>query len=170
VWVTDLIYVATWGGSVYAALVIDAFSRRIVSRRVSPSLRNGLALAALEQALYVRPNTQQLVHHSDRGCAVPLDPVQDRLRKTGILPSVRSVGDSYDNALSEGIVGLCKSEAIRCLGPRRNLEDVEFETLDWVDWFNNKRLLEPIGYAPPAEFKELHYQRQEAPALMAGLT
>ena len=94
----------------------------------------------------------------------------DRLRKTGILPSVRSVGDSYDNALSEGIVGLCKSEAIRCLGPRRNLEDVEFETLDWVDWFNNKRLLEPIGYAPPAEFKELHYQRQEAPALMAGLT
>ena len=169
-WVADLTYVATWAGFVYVAFVIDAFSRRIVSWRVSQSLRSDLALDALEQALYARPDTHGLVHHSDRGVQYLSIRYTDRLREAGIEPSVGSVGDSYDNALAETIIGLYKTEVIRWLGPWRNVEDVELETLNWVDWFNNERLLEPIGYVPPTEFEELHYQRQEGLALVAGLT
>ena len=153
----------------YVAFVIDAFSRRIVGWRVSQSLRSDLALDALEQALYARPDTHGLVHHSDRGVQYLSIRYTDRLREAGIEPSVGSVGDSYDNALAETIIGLYKTEVIRWLGPWRNVEDVELETLVWVDWFNNERLLEPIGYVPPTEFEELHYQRQEGLALVAGL-
>jgi len=127
-------------------------------------------LNALEQALYARPFTQGLVHHSDRGVQYLSIRYTDRLREAGIEPSVGSASDSYDNALAETIIGLYKAEVIRRLGPRRNADHVEFETLCWVDWFNNKRLLEPIGYVPPAEFEESHYQRQEALAPAAGLT
>ncbi len=169
-WVADLTYVATWAGFVYVAFVIDAFSRRIVGWRVSQSLRSDLALDALEQALYARPDTHGLVHHSDRGVQYLSIRYTDRLREAGIEPSVGSVGDSYDNALAETIIGLYKTEVIRWLGPWRNVEDVELETLVWVDWFNNERLLEPIGYVPPAEFEELHYRKQEGLALVAGLT
>jgi len=169
-WVADLSYVASWAGFVYVAFVIDAFSRRIVGWRVSRSLRSDLALDALEQALYARPDTQQLVHHSDRGVQYLSIRYTERLAQAGIEPSVGSSGDSYDNALAETIIGLYKTEVIRPLGPWRNVDHVEFETLNWVDWFNRRRLLEPIGYIPPAEFEMVHYQNQQAPALVAGLT
>ncbi len=168
-WVADLTYVATWAGFVYVAFVIDVFSRRILGWRVSRSLRSDLALDALEQALYACPDIEQLVHHSDRGVQYLSIRYTERLVEAGIEPSVGSVGDSYDNALAETIIGLYKTEVIHQLGPWRNVDHVEFETLDWVDWFNNRRLLEPIGYIPPAEFEELYYQSQQAPALVAGL-
>jgi putative transposase len=168
-WAADLTYVATWSGFVYAAFVIDAYSRRIVGWRVSGSLRSDLALDALDQALYDRRDTESLVHHSDRGVQYLSIRYTERLAEAGIEPSVGSVGDSYDNALAESIIGLYKTEVIRHSGPWRNMEHVEFETLKWVDWFNNRRLLEPIGDVPPAEFEELHYVGQEAPAIVAGL-
>ncbi len=168
-WVADLTYVATWAGFVYVAFVIDVFSRRILGWRVSRSLRSDLALDALEQALYACPDIEQLVHHSDRGVQYLSIRYTERLVEAGIEPSVGSVGDSYDNALAEMLIGLYKTEVIHQLGPWRNVDHVEFETLDWVDWFNSRRLLEPIGYIPPAEFEELYYQSQQAPALVAGL-
>jgi transposase InsO family protein len=169
-WVADLSYVATWSGFVYVAFVIDVFSRMIVGWRVSRSLRSDLALDALEQALWARPVTKQLVHHSDRGVQYVSIRYTERLAEAGIEPSVGSVGDSYDNAMAEAIIGLYKTEVIHRLGPWRNVDHVEFETLDWVDWFNNRRLLEPIGNIPPVEFEELYYSNQQTPALVAGLT
>jgi len=144
-------------------------SRRIVGWRVSRSLRSDLALDALEQALYARGTTENLVHHSDRGVQYLSIRYTERLAEAGIEPSVGSVGDSYDNALAESIIGLYKTEVIEQLGPWNNMVAVEIETLGWVDWFNNRRLLEPTGYVPPAEFEELHYERQEGLAMVAGL-
>jgi transposase InsO family protein len=168
-WVADLTYVATWRGFVYVAFVTDVYSRRIVGWRVSNSLRSDLALDALEQALATRPDLGELVHHSDRGVQYLSIRYTERLADAGIEPSVGSVGDSYDNALAETIFGLFKTEVIRKSGPWRNLEEVEFATLEWVDWFNNRRLLEPIGNIPPAEFEALYDRRQEGPATGAGL-
>jgi len=168
-WVADLTYVATWSGFVYTAFVIDAYSRKIVGWRVSRSLRSDLALDALDQALYDRQHTESLVHHSDRGVQYLSIRYTERLKEAGIEPSVGSVGDSYDNALAETIIGLYKTEVIHHIGPWRGMEHVEFETLKWVDWFNNHRLLEPIGDIPPAEFEVLHYENQEAPVMVAGL-
>ena len=169
-WVADLTYVATWAGFVYVAFITDVFSRKIVGWRVSNSLRSDLALDALEQALHARSNVSQLVHHSDRGVQYLSIRYTERLAEAGIEPSVGSVGDSYDNALAETINGLYKAEVIRHRGPWRNLEDVEFATLEWVDWFNNRRLFGPIGNIPPAEFEALYDGIQEAPAMAAGLT
>ena len=169
-WVADLTYVATWRGFVYVAFVIDVFSRSIVGWRASSSLRSDLALDALEQALYARPDTDGLVHHSDRGVQYLSIRYTERLRKAGIEPSVGSVGDSYDNALAESVIGLFKTEVIRRRGPWHHLEAVEFATLEWVDWFNNRRLLEPIGYVPPVEFEKMYYRGQEGQAIVAGLT
>jgi len=168
-WVADLTYVATWSGFVYVAFVTDVFSRRIVGWRVSSSLRSDLALDALEQALHARSDLDGLVHHSDRGVQYLSIRYTERLAEMGIECSVGSKGDSYDNALAETINGLYKAEVIRPNGPWRNLEDVEFATLEWVDWFNNRRLLEPIGYVPPAEFEAMYDQRQGAPATEAVL-
>jgi transposase InsO family protein len=164
-WVSDLTYVATWRGFVYVAFVIDAFARRIVGWRVSSSLRTDLALDALEQALYDRlpaRHDNALIHHSDRGVQYLSIRYTERLAEAGIEPSVGSVGDSYDNALAESIIGLYKTELIRQRGPWRNLEDVEFATLTWVDWFNNRRLFEPIGNVPPAELELAYYQTDES--------
>jgi putative transposase len=169
-WVADLTYVKTKAGFVYVAFVVDVFSRRIVGWCVSTSLTSDLALDALEQALYARREPEDLIHHSDRGVQYLSIRYTERLAEAGIEPSVGSVGDSYDNALAESIIGLYKTEVIRKIGPWRNMEHVEFETLKWVDWFNNRRLLEPIGDIPPAEFEALHYQKLEAPAMVAGLT
>jgi len=169
-WVADLTYVATWSGFVYVAFVIDVYSRMIVGWRVSRSLRSDLALDALEQALHSRPGNKQLVHHSDRGVQYVSIRYTERLAEAGIEPSVGSVGDSYDNAMAETIIGLFKAEIIHRRGPWRGLDHVEFATLDWVDWFNNERLLEPIGYIPPVEFEELYYRDQEGLAAVAGLT
>ena len=169
-WVADLTYVVTWRGFVYVAFVIDVFSRSIVGWRASSSLRNDLALDALEQALYARPDTDGLVHHSDRGVQYLSIRYTERLREAGIEPSVGSVGDSYDNALAESVIGLFKTEVIRRRGPWHHLEAVEFATLEWVDWFNNRRLLEPIGYVPPVEFEKMYYREQEGQAIVAALT
>jgi putative transposase len=166
-WVSDLTYVATWQGFVYVAFVIDVFSRMIVGWRASRSLRTDLALDALEQALWARPDTHRLVHHSDRGVQYLSIRYTERLAEVGIEPSVGSVGDSYDNALAESVIGLYKTEVIRRRGPWKNLEAVEFATLEWVDWFNHRRLLEPIGNVPPAEFEEVYYRSQKAQVQVA---
>jgi putative transposase len=164
-WVADFTYVATWSGFVYVAFVIDVFARRIVGWRVSASLRTDFVLDALEQAIYdrCRNGTTDLVHHSDRGTQYLSMRYSHRLGDMGIAPSVGSRGDSYDNALAESVIGLFKTEVIRRQGPWRHLEAVEFATLAWVDWFNTRRLLEPIGYVPPAEY-EARYDQQAAVA------
>jgi putative transposase len=160
-WVSDFTYVATWRGFVFVAFVIDVFSRRIVGWRASASMRTDLALDALEQAIYDRcdDDTGDLVHHSDRGSQYLSIRYTERLADAGIECSVGSRGDAYDNALAETVIGLFKTEVIRQRGPWRSLEAVEFATLEWVDWFNHRRLLEPIGYLPPAEFEARYYQQ-----------
>jgi transposase InsO family protein len=161
-WVADLTYVATWCGFVYVAFVVDAFARRIVGWRVSNSLRTDIALDALEQALYDRRvEREELVHHSDRGVQYVSIRYTERLGEVGITPSVGSVGDSYDNALAETIIGLYKTELIRQRGPWKNIEEVEFATLSWVDWFNK------IGDVPPAEKEDAYYQQMEESAVAA---
>ena len=160
-WVADFTYVATWCGFVYVAFVIDVFARRIVGWRVSSSLVTDFVLDALEQAIYDRGAhaTNGLVHHSDRGTQYLSMRYTDRLADAAIAPSVGSRGDSYDNALAESIIGLFKTEVIRRTGPWKHLEAVEFATLEWVDWFNHRRLLEPIGYVPPAEYEARYYEQ-----------
>ena len=160
-WVSDFTYVATWRGFVYVAFVIDVFSRRIVGWRASASMRTDLALDALEQAIYDRcdDDTGDLVHHSDRGTQYLSIRYTERLADAGIELSVGSRGDAYDNALAETVIGLFKTEVIRRRGPWRSLEAVEFATLEWVDWFNHRRLLEPIGYVPPAEYEARYYEQ-----------
>ena len=147
----------------------DVFSRKIVGWRVSKSLRSDLALDALEQTLHARPDKEKLIHHSYRGVQYVSIRYTERLGEAGIEPSVGSVGDSYDNAMAETIFGPFKAEAIWPNGPWKGLKEVEFATLEWVDWFNNRRLLEPIGDMPPAEFEATYYERQEGSAREAGL-
>jgi putative transposase len=168
-WLSDVTYVATWAGFVYVAFVIDAFARRIVGWRASRTAHAGFVLDALEQALHDRRPLQGggLVHHSDRGAQYVSIKYTERLAKAGIEPSVGSVGDSYDNALAETINGLYKAEVIHRRGPWRSFETVEYATLEWVDWFNNRRLLEPIGNIPPAEAEERYYASLEQPAMAA---
>jgi putative transposase len=162
-WVADLTYVATWSGFVYVALVIDAFSRFIVGWQASRSLRTDLALDALEMAIWRRrAGLEGLVHHSDRGSQYLAIRYTERLAEAGAVTSVGSRGDSYDNALAETIIGLYKTELIRGRGPWKGLDEVEYATLEWVDWFNHRRLLEPIGHVPPAEF-EAAFWGEEAP-------
>ena len=163
-WVADLTYVATWSGFVYVAFVIDAFSRFLVGWQASRSLRTDLALDALEMAIWRRQaQLDGLVHHSDRGSQYLSIRYTERLAEAGAVTSVGSVGDSYDNALAETIIGLYKTELVRRRGPWKGLDQVEYATLEWVDWFNHRRLLEPIGYVPPAEF-EAAFRRQEDPS------
>jgi transposase InsO family protein len=167
-WVSDFTYVATWQGFVYVAFVIDVFVRRIVGWRVSRTAHAGFVLDALEQALHDRrPAKGNLTHHSDRGGQYLSIRYTERLLEAGIEPSVGSVGDSYDNALAETVIGLFKTEVIRRRGPWRSLEAVEYATLEWVDWYNTRRLLEPIGNVPPAE-AEARYYAQLEPAAMAA--
>jgi transposase InsO family protein len=168
-WVADITYVATWTGFVYVAFVIDVFSRCIVGWRVSNSLRSDLALDALEQALHARPHDDRLVHHSDRGVQYLSIRYTERLAAAGLERSVGSIGDSYDNALAESINGLYKTEVIRRRGPWRHIDAVEYATLEWVDWFNHRRLLEPIGHVPPAEYEAAYYRTQQSQAGEAGL-
>jgi len=153
-WVADLTYVTTWSGFVYVALVIDAFSRFVVGWQASRSLRTDLALDALEMAIWRRQaQLEGLVHHSDRGSQYLSIRYTERLAEAGAVTSVGSRGDSYDNALAETIIGLYKTELVRRRGPWKGIDEVEYATLEWVDWFNHRRLLEPIGYVPPAEFE-----------------
>jgi len=158
-WLSDFTYVATWAGFVYVAFVIDAYARRIVGWRASRTAHASFVLDALEQALHDRRPAHRagLIHHSDRGSQYVSIKYTERLADPGIEPSVGSVGDSYDNALAETINGLYKAEVIHRRGPWRSFEAVEFATLEWVDWFNNRRLLEPIGNIPPAEAEAAYY-------------
>lgn len=158
-WVADFTYVAKWTGFVYVAFVIDVFSRGIVGWRVARTMQTELVLDALEQALWARRDTDGLVHHSDRGSQYLSIRYSERLAAVGIEPSVGRRGDAYDNALAETIIGLYKTEVIRHRGPWRTIDMVEYVTLEWVDWFNNRRLLEPIGDIPPVE-GEIQYYRQ----------
>jgi putative transposase len=168
-WVADLTYVATWSGFVYVALVIDAFSRFLVGWQAARSLRTDLALDALEMAIWRRQaQLEGLVHHSDRDSQYLSIRYTERLAEAGAVTSVGSRGDSYDNALAETIIGLYKTELVRRRGPWRGIDDVEYATLEWVDWFNHRRLLEPIGYVPPAEF-EAAFRREENPSYSARL-
>jgi putative transposase len=168
-WVADLTYVATWAGFVYVALVIDAFSHFLVGWQASRSLRTDLALDALEMAIWRRQaQLDGLVHHSDRGSQYTSIRYTERLAEAGAVTSVGSRGDSYDNALAEIIIGLYKAELIRRRGPWKGIDQVEYATLEWVDWFNHRRLLAPIGHVPPAEF-EAAYHRREDPSRTTGL-
>jgi putative transposase len=162
-WVADLTYVATWSGLVYVALVVDAFSRFLVGWQASRSLRTDLALDALEMAVWQRHgDLEGLVHHSDRGSQYLSIRYTERLAEAGAACSVGSRGDSYDNALAETIIGLYKTELIGRRGPWKGIDEVEYATLEWVDWCNHRRLLEPIGSVPPAEF-EAAFRREEDP-------
>jgi transposase InsO family protein len=166
-WVADFTYVPTWSGFVYVAFVIDVFARKIVGWRVSKTAHASFVLDALEQAVHDRRPCGGLVHHSDRGAQYLSITYTERLAEAGIEPSVGSVGDSYDNALAECINGLYKAEVIHRKGPWRSLEAVEYATLEWVDWYNNRRLLEPIGNIPPAEAEANYYAAQEPRAMAA---
>jgi transposase InsO family protein len=167
-WVADITYVSTWRNSVvYVAFVIDVFARRIVGWRVLSSLKTDIVLDALEQALYARTGTKGLIHHSDRGSQYLSIRYTERLAEVGIESSVGSVGDSYDNALAESIIGLFKTEVIRRRGPWKTIDEVEYATCEWVDWYNNRRLLESIGDIPPAELEQAYYEQQEGHAKAA---
>ena len=168
-WVADFTYVATWRGFVHVAFIVDVFARVIVGWRVSTSMQTDLVLDALEQAIHDRRPTEPLVHHSDRGSQYLSIRYSDRLLEAGIDASVRTVGDSYDNALAETVIGLFKTEVIRRCGPWRNVDEVEFAVLEWVDWWNNKRLLARLGYVPPVEFESSYHQLNNTPAEKAGL-
>ena len=166
-WVSDFTYVATWRGFVYVAFVIDVFARRIVGWRASTSMRSDLALDALEQALYDRETDAGLIHHSDRGVQYLAIRYTERLAEAGIEPSVGSRGDAYDNALAETVIVLYKTEVIYHLGPWKGFEEVEYATLEWVAWYNSQRLMEPLGYLPPAEYEEQYHRAQaDLPALV----
>ena len=169
-WLADFTYVATWRGFVYVAFVIDAFSRRIVGWRAHTTMKTDLVLDALEQALHDRETDAALVCHSDRGSQYVSMRYTERLATAGVAPSVGSVGDAYDNALAESVIGLFKTEVIRRRGPWRGFDDVEYATLEWVAWFNQQRLLEPLGYLSPAMFEEQFYRPQAAPVAALALT
>ena len=160
-WVADITYVATWSGFVYVAFITDVYSRYIVGWRVLKSMKTDLILEALEQAMWARGKPQGVTHHSDRGSQYLSIHYTDRLMEAGFKVSVGSIGDSYDNAMAESINSLYKAELIHKDGPWRGLDDVERETLNWVDWFNNRRILEPIGDMPPAEYELMYYQNPE---------
>jgi putative transposase len=158
-WVADFTYIATWSSFVYVAFVIDVFLRMIVGGREARSMSAELTLDALEQALWARKAKGNLIHHSDRGSQYLSIRYSECLTEAGIKASVGIVGDGYDNALAETINGLFEAEVIHRRGPWRGLDAVEYATLEWVDWFNNRRLLEPIGNLPPAEF-EISYNNE----------
>lgn len=163
-WVADITYVSTWTGFVYVAFVVDVFSRHIVGWRVLKSMQTDLVLDALEQALWARGKPKGVTHHSDRGSQYLSIRYSERLAEAGFNASVGSVGDSYDNALAETINGLYKAEVIHKDGPWKGMDDVERATLTWVNWFNNHRLLGPIGHIPPVEYEMMYYQSKSADA------
>jgi putative transposase len=170
-WVSDFTYVSTWQGWLYVAFVVDVFARRIVGWRVSVTMNTDFVLDALEQALYARQpdKTEDLIHHSDRGSQYVSIRYTERLGEAGIDPSVGSKGDSYDNALAETINGLYKAELIHHRrGPWKSMESVELATLEWVSWFNHQRLMEPLGYIPPAEAEANYYRQLNSQAAMAA--
>jgi putative transposase len=166
-WVADFTYCSTWSGMVYTAFVIDVFSRRIVGWRIAQSMTTDLPLDALEMALWARnERLVNLVHHSDRGSQYTAIRYTERLIEAGANCSVGTTGDSYDNALAESVIGLYKTELFRRQGPWRTIDDLEIATLEWVDWYNHRRLHTACDNLPPAEYEALYYQEKE-PATVA---
>ena len=159
-WIADLTYVRTWSGFVYVAFVIDVFSRHIVGWHVSNSLHSSIAINALGQALWARDPDNGLIHHSDRGVQYLSIRYTERLAEAGAVSSVGSKGDSYDNAMAESVIGLYKTELVRRKGPWRGVDDLEFATMEWVDWFNKRRLFSALNYVPPVEFEANSYCSQ----------
>lgn len=156
--VSDFTYVATWSGTVYVAFVIDVFSRFIVGWQAATTMRTELVLDALEMAIWRRNGLLDgLVHHSDAGAQYTSIRYTNRLADAGAAPSIGSIGDSYDNALAESTIGLYKTELIRRRGPWRGLDQVELATLEYIDWFNHRRLHSEIGDVPPAELEATYY-------------
>ena len=166
-WVADFTYVATWSGFVYVAFVIDVYARYIVGWRVSRSMKTELVLDALEPALWARRNRRGLIHHSDRGSPYLSIRYSGRWADAGVEASVGTTGDSYDKAMAESVIGLFKTEGIRHRGPWTGVDEVEYATLEWVDWFNHRRLLQPIGDIPPVEREQAYYRQQSESALAA---
>jgi len=166
-WVADLTYVKTFTGWVYVAFIIDVFSRAIVGWQASTSLRSDLAIDALEMAIFSRNgrDLSHVIHHSDRGVQYLSIRYSERLGEAEIVASVGSKGDSYDNALAESFNGLYKTELIHRKGPWRNIEHVEWATLNYVDWFNNRRIHESLDYVPPVEFEAHYYDSSESESL-----
>ena len=148
----------------YVAFVVDVFSRRIVGWRAHTTVRTDLVLDALAQALHDRELEGRLIVHTDRGSQYVAMRYTSRLADAGAAPSVGSAGDAYDNALAESIIGRYKTEVIHRRGPWKGFDDVEYATLEWVAWFNTRRILEPLRYVSPAEFEEQYYRTQAAPA------
>jgi putative transposase len=171
-WVADFTYVPTWSGMVYVAFVIDAYSRQILGWRAATTMRTALVIDALEQALWARRrdgrgSLAELVHHHDAGSQYTSIAFTERLAAAGAQPSVGSVGDAYDNALAETVIGLYKTELIKPRGPWRTCEQVEIATLHYVDWFNRQRLFEACGDIPPTELETAYY-RQNTSLAEAG--
>ena len=166
-WVADFTYVATNQGFVYTAFIIDVFARRIVGWKVAKHMDTDLVMDALEQALYARNKPKHVIHHSDRGSQYLSIRYTERLQAAQLTASVGTTGDSYDNALAETVNGLYKTEVIHHQKPWRRMVDVELATLNWVDWFNNRRLLSSIGYVPPAEFEMAYYRQLKESAKVA---
>jgi transposase InsO family protein len=169
-WVADFTYVRTRQGFAYSAFIVDVYSRRIVGWNVASHMRSELVLTALEQALHVRRERGELIHHSDNGRQYLSIAYSGKLLEAGIRPSTGSVGDSYDNALAESIIGLYKTELIRRQGPWRSIQELELATLAWVHWFNNRRLMGPLGHTPPQQYEEDWYSRQHSNPNRAGTT
>jgi putative transposase len=164
-WVVDFTYVPTWVGFVYVAFCIDVYSRLITGWRSSTSMNTDLVLDALEMGIWQRTrqgrSLEGLVHHSDAGSQYTSIRYTERLAEAGAKPSIGSVGDSYDNAMAESVIGLFKTELIRRHGPWRGPDAVEIATLEWVDWFNNRRLFAALGNIPPAEAEADYYRTTE---------
>ena len=169
-WVADLTYCATWSGMVYTAFVIDVFSRRIVGWRTAYSMTTDLPLDALDMAIWARDDRlDHLVHHFDRGSQYTAIRYTDRLVDAGAKCSVGTTGDSYDNALAESVIGLYKAELIRKRGPWRTIDDIEIATLEWVDWYNQRRLHSAIGNVPPAEYEASYYAQEESAKVVSAI-
>jgi len=154
-WVADITYCRTSSGFVFASFIVDCFSRRVVGWQMARHLRTDLALDALEMAIWARRRSLAgLVHHADRGVQYLSIRYTERLAQAGAVASVGSRGDSFDNALAESFIGLFKTELVRSRGPFRGQDDLEIATLEWVDWYNNRRLHGELGMVPPAEHED----------------
>lgn len=162
-WVVDFTYVPTWSGMGFTAFVSDVFSRRIVGWRTASRMPTELPLDALEMALWVRARNGEdvtgVIQHSDAGAQYTAIRYAERLAEAGALASIGTVGDSYDNALAESVIGLYKNECVKHDGPFRTVEDLELATLSWVHWFNTSRLHSSIGYVTPLEFEDQYYRQ-----------
>lgn len=162
-WIADFTYCVTWSGTVYTAFVVDVYSRRIVGWRTATTMTTDLPLDALEMAMWARKERlDSLIHHSDRGSQYTSIRYTDRLIEAGARCSVGTTGDSYDNAMAESVIGLYKTELVRKKGPWKTINELEIATLEWVDWYNHRRLHGAIGNIPPAEYETLYYTQNES--------